>query len=292
MSKFDAVQTLICVVEQGGFSAAARIKKISTAAISRQIAQLEYELGVKLLHRTTRQIRLTEAGQLYLSHCRQALSALSEAENALIASQKNVSGCLNVSCNRYFAHHYLIPKLPQFLTKYPQLKLTFDLAERMPDLASEAIDIIFGVTMPGKLDYICRGITKTRYVLCATPKYLSQQGNPTQVHDLYQHRYITHSMREPVDVIQFRQDQRLEIDPYLTFNDSGAMLMAALEGLGIVYLHDYVVKDALKRGDLIELLPEASLVDQTVYMYWQKQRYLQPKIRAFVDYFVDNAPNN
>lgn len=289
MDKFDAVQSLLCVIEQGSFSAAARLKKLSTPAISRQIAQLEAALGVKLLHRTTRQISLTEAGQLYLAHCRQAISALAEAENALTASQQTVTGKLKVLCNRYFANHYILPRLPDFLATHSQLKLAFDLAERMPDLASEDIDIIFGVTMPGKQDYICRGITTTRYILCASPAYLHQYGIPNRIHDLYQHRYITHAMREPDDVIQFNQQRRIEIESYLTFNDSAAMLTSAIEGLGIVYLHDYVVKDVLAKGLLVELLPEDSLANQTVYLYWQKERYLQPKIRAFVDYFVENG---
>lgn len=286
MDKFEAVKALICVIEQGGFSAAARVKKVSTPAISRQIAQLEAELGVKLLNRTTRQISLTESGQLYLTHSRQAILALAEAEHAIQASQQTVAGELKVLCNRYFANHYVLNKLPEFLSGYPQLKLTFDLAERMPDLASEDIDIIFGVTMPGKQTYICRGLTTTRYVLCASPSYLKQHGTPKRIHDLYQHRYITHAMREPDNVIQFNHQRYIDIEPYLTFNDSAAMLNAAIAGLGIVYLHDYVVEDALSEGLLTELLPDDSLADQTVYLYWQKARYLQPKIRAFVDYFV------
>lgn len=286
MSKLERINAFISVVEQNGFAAAARKERVSTAAISRQVARLESDLGVELLKRTTRQIVLTEIGAEYYQNSKKALADLIEAEIAIANSQDEATGILSVTSNRYFAIKYIISQLSKFIELNPKLQVKIELAERFPNLGAEHIDVLFGVSMEGPSTLVRRKVAVTRYVLCASPIYLEQYGEPRAPTDLYKHRYITHSMRKPDNVITFKGNKNIYLQPTLWLNDSQAMCECAIQGMGIVWLHDYIVADALANGSLIELLPEFCERNQPVYLYYQQSRYLQPKIRRFIDFYT------
>lgn len=286
MSKFERIATFISVVEESGFAAAARKKGVSTAAISRQFAALESELCVQLLHRTTRQITLTEIGEEYYRQCKNALSTLHEAENAITKSKNEATGALHIMTNRYFALTHLLPKLSEFKQRNPKLVLHFTLAERFPNLEKEGIDILFGVSVEGSPELVRRRVASTRYVLCASPSYLKQYGIPRDPADLIRHAYITHSERKPNNVLSFKNGRDIHVNPTLWLNDSFVMRECALQGMGLVNLHDYMVADDLKQGKLIEVLHEYQEPQKNVYLYYQQSRYLQPKIRNFIDFYT------
>jgi DNA-binding transcriptional LysR family regulator len=287
MSKFERIETLIAVIEENGFAAAARKKGVSTAAVSKQITLLENELATQLLYRTTRQISLTEAGEAYYQQCKIALAELQEAENAIAKSKKQVTGRLNIMTNRYFALTYLLPKLAKFKQLHPQLDLNFQLDERFPNLEKEGIDILFGVSVEGSDELVRRKVASTRYVLCASPAYLKKYGTPKHPKDLHEHQYITHTMRKPNNVVSFKDGKEIHVKPSLWLNDSYMMLECALRNMGIVNLHDYMVFDKIKEGKLVEVLRELQEPQKNIYLYYQQSRYLQPKIRSFIDFFVE-----
>ncbi len=289
MSKFERINTFIKVIEENGFAAAARTLQVSPAAVSKQVTKLEKSLGVQLLKRNTRRLQLTEMGEQYYLTCKQALNQVLDIETLITWDQKEPNGILRITSNRYFAENYLLPRLAEFLAYYPKITLNLELAERFPDLSQEGIDILFGVSKLGSDDLICRKVTSTRYVLCASPSYLSQYGYPQIPADLKQHRYITHSMRQPANSLTFLQQQTIYIEPFLWLNDASAMLNCALQGLGIIKLHEYMVKEALATGKLIELLPQFNEPDLPVYLYYQPSRYLQPKIRCFIDFYFNET---
>lgn len=286
MSKFDRIATFLAVIEENGFAAAARKKGVSTAAISRQVAALEQELGAQLLLRTTRQISLTEVGEEYYQQCKKALSELYDAEIAIAKSKNEATGILHVMANRYFAITYLLPKLPEFMQLNPNLRVHFQLAERFPNLEKEDIDILFGVSIEGSAELIRRRVTTTRYVLCASPKYLKIHGTPEVPADLIKHHYITHSIRKPNNVVFLKEDKDIHVNPTLWLNDSYAMRECAIHDMGIVNLHDYMIVDALKDGRLVEILQEYQEPQKNVYLYYRQSRYLQPKIRRFIDFYT------
>jgi len=288
MSKFDQIEAFVAVVEESGFAAAARKKSLSTAAISRQISSLEESLGVVLLTRTTRKISLTPTGETYYQHCKKTLEALREAENEITHSKNEATGILNVMAVRYFAIRHLLPRLAEFMELNPRLQVNFQLAERFPNLEEEGIDILFGVSAEGAVDLVRKRVTTTRYVLCASPDYLKKHGIPKKPQDLVKHRYITHSMRKPNDVVSFKGGIQVHVQPTLWLNDTFAMRECASRDMGIVNLHDYVVENALKEGKLIEILPKYQEVQQNVYLYYQRSRYVQPKIRRFIDFYTSN----
>lgn len=286
MIKLNQMITFLAVVEENGFAAAARKQNISTAAISRQIASLEAHLKTKLLRRSTRQCSLTETGAQYYELAKKAMDSLLLAEMAIADSQNEAVGILTVTSNRYYAIHHLLPRLPEFMALNPKLRVNIEMAERFPNLAQEGIDLIFGVSMDGGLDLVRKRVASTRYVLCASPDYLKIHGIPYVPSDLYKHRYITHSMRKPDNILIFKKDQTVQLEPILGLNDSYAMCDCAIAGMGIVNLHDYIVKDALRDGRLVELLPNYQEPKQSIYLYYEKNRYLQPKIRQFIDFYT------
>lgn len=286
MSKLERIQTFLSVIEANGFAAAARIKGISTAAISRQISALETDLGVELIQRTTRQIQLTEIGEVYYQQCKKTLSELNDAEIAISESRNEASGDLRVMVNRYFAAVYLLPKLSEFMKQNPNLRVHLQLAERFPNLEKEGIDILFGVSVEGSSQLVRRRVTTTRYVLCATPAYLKKYGVPKKPTDLINHRYITHSIRNPNDVIHFKNEVNIHMTPILWLNDAYAMLECALNDMGIVNLHDYMVSEALLQGKLIQILAEYQMPETQVYLYYQQNRFLHAKIRRFIDFYI------
>lgn len=287
MSKLDQIATFLQVVESHGFAAAGKKLHISTAAISRQVTQLETDLGAQLLIRTTRHLSLTEVGMLYYQECKKLLETLRETETIITGSQKEASGKLHIMANRYFASEFILPRLSSFLTQHPKLRINLTLAERFPDFMQENIDILFGVSLEGSSSLVRRKIAETHYVLCASPNYLHKFGTPKTTADLYQHRYIAHSERKPHDVIIFNDNKEFFIEPYLQLNDSFAIRECALKGMGIVRLHSYIVEEDIQKGKLVSLLPDYPFETTNIYLYYQQSRYLQPKIRQFIDYMLE-----
>lgn len=287
MSKLERIATFISVVDENGFAAAARKKGVSTAAVSRQITALESELDTQLLQRTTRQLALTEMGDEYYQQCKKTLTELDDVEVALLQNKTEATGVLYVMANRYFAITHILPKLPEFMRLNPKLRISFQLAESFPNLEKDGIDILFGVSVEGSDELVRRRVTTTRYVLCASPIYLKKQGTPKTPTDLTKHTYITHSIRKPDNIIQFKNNKTIHVNPVLWLNDSYAMRECAMQGMGIVNLHDYMVADALSDARLIEVLREYQEPEKYVYLYYRKSRHLQPKIRRFIDFYTD-----
>jgi DNA-binding transcriptional LysR family regulator len=285
MNKLECINTFIAVVEENSFVRAAKKQRVSTAAVSRQITALEHALGVLLLNRTTRRLALTEMGMEYFQQCKKTLSELQAAEEAVLGSQKEATGVIHVMSTPYFAEKFILPRIELFMQQNPKLRIKLEVAERFPDLSTETIDLIFGISIEGPPGLKQRKVMTTRYVLCASPDYLQKRGMPKTPADLTKHKYITHQMRVPDNVIAFDKNQEVYVEPTLWLNDSRLMRDCAIQGLGVVRLHDYFVNDALLNKKLIEILPQYNRTELPVFLYYQQSRYLLPKIRKFIDFF-------
>lgn len=287
MSKFDRIATFVSVFSEGSFAAAARKSGISTAAISKQVSLLEEELGFTLLQRSTRKLFLTEAGALYFEQAKKLLSDMAAMDSMALEMRKEPLGTLKVASQRYFAENYILPYLADFLKCYPKIRLQLELLERFADLEKEGIDMLIGMSRAPSLNVKQKTIGYTNYVLCASPKYLKSFGVPRKPHDLQKtHRYINHILRTPVHLTKFKDEQELYIEPYLLLNDTRAMRECALNGIGIVKLHRYVVEDALSEGKLLELLAEYNEPKQPIYVSYLPHKHVPPRIRVFMDYFI------
>ena len=282
----EKIMTFIKVVEANSYMAAADQMKISKAAVSKQISTLEDSLGIKLIQRTTRRLALTEAGELYYQECKRLISLIGEMNELVSTMQAEPTGELRILSNRYFAERYILPSLNEFMALYPKVKINLELAERIPDFDKEKIDLVVGTSISGPPDSIQRTIGKTRYVFCASPSYLKIYGTPKKPMDLTHHRYITHTMRKPDYILNFENNLQIHVDPILRLNDVVSMRQCAIEGIGIIKLHDYMTTEAIKKGELIEILSEFSRTEYPLYLYYAQNRYLTPKIRYFIDFLM------
>lgn len=288
MSKLDQITAFIDVVEENGFAAAARKQGISTPAISRQINHLETTLGTQLLFRTTRQISLTEIGSKYYHHCKKMLAELTQAEEEILGSQKEALGVLNLTCSPYYAYRSIIPRLPEFQAQNPKLRIKLEIAERIANFNEEDVDILYGISAEAAPELIRKRIATTRYVVCAAPSYLKKFGTPISPNDLFKHKYITHSIRKPFDMLKFKNHEEIYLEPAFSINDTTAMRDCAVLGMGIIKVHDCVIEEELRDGRLVELLVDYQAPSFSVYLYYQQNRFLQPKIRRFIDFYCDN----
>lgn len=287
MTDFSQIRSFVLTVELRSIVAAARRLGLSPAAVSKQLSRLENDLGVQLLIRTTRHIELTDIGKSYYTQCQRILDEVNEAKTLIDQSKAIPSGPLRVVAPPHFAKMHIIPCLPQFLALYPKIELNLELAERIPDLQNEPIDLLIGMSISAGDDAIQRTIGSTTYVICAAPKYLHQHGTPQNLIELLHHRHITHSRRQPYDSLCIPGKEPIAITPYLQANDTETMLALALEAIGIVMLHRYVVEEHLLSGALIQLLPSFTNSAIPLYLAYPHRRFLASKTRLFIDFVVE-----
>jgi DNA-binding transcriptional LysR family regulator len=282
MDKLKLMQTFKVIVEEGSIIQAAKKLGITKAAASKHLIELESNLNASLLIRSTRTQKLTEVGSEYYHSLRKIFTAIAETENNIFKSQEKPSGTLRITSHRYFGQQYIAPYLEEFCELYPQLRIDLELAERFPNLEQEEIDILFGIGYEGYDSLVRKKIASAYPILCASPLYLQKFGLPKRIEDLKSHRYITHSIREQ-DKITYK-NINIYLEPQTRLNDAQAMVQYAIKGLGIVKLHDYLVNEHIKNGELVEILAEFREPIKSIYVFYQKQNIIQPKIRCFLDF--------
>lgn len=283
MNTIALIQTFCKVVQARSFSVAARQLAISAAAVSKQVSLLEAQLGVSLLERTTRKVSLTSVGETYYFEVQKVLKALDEANNTVAMSLAEPRGLLRVKSSRFFAEQIILARMPEFKAKYPELTLDLQIAEQVPHMLEEELDIVFGMSSQVASNSVQKKITTTRYVFCASPDYLARRGYPEKPGDLQAHHYLTHSMRQPNNSWTFPSGETVYLEPTLYLNDAEALCDSACRGLGIVALHHYQVAEALKRGALLEILAGYAMPTIPVYLFYHPTRFMQPKVRVWID---------
>lgn len=285
------LKSFVYVVEHESFAKAARKLSTTTSTISKHINKLEEILGLQLLIRTTRKMSLTDPGIRFYEQCKRILEEVDLAEDMMTQMHKAPSGRLNVVCGRYFAKTYLVPHLKEFLEIYPFIYLNLELAERMPDFESEDVDVLLGMSVPiEEGNIIQRRIMSTKYVFTASPAYLQLWGIPKHPRDLGRHRYLTHSMRKPNSLLYFKNEDPVQVRPYLQVNDAETLLQLTLQGLGIMKTHEYVVREAIDNGQLIEVLNSFSEEQIPIFLAYSQRRILSQKIRCFIDFVTERIP--
>ena len=291
MNTLSLIQTFCKVVQCKSFTAAAKQLAISAAAVSKQVSLLEAELGVALLARTTRKVALTSIGEAYYKEIQAVLLALEQANSVIASSQAEPKGLLRVKSSRFFAEKIILPRMREFSLNYPQVILDLQVAEEIPHLLEDDLDIVFGMSRQVASNSIQKKITTTRYVFCASAEYLSRYGNPEKPTDLLEHHYLTHSMRQPNDSWTFASGETIYLRPNLYLNDATALCSCACQGLGIVALHHYQVAEALAQGKLIEILPDYPMPIIPVFLFYHPARFIQPKARVWIEMMTNNLSN-
>lgn len=277
------------VARAGSFSSAARKLGISKSKVSTQVADLEHKLGVQLIQRTTRSLSLTEAGQLLYT---QGEELLRDAEQA-VASVHNLNdatrGVLKVGISQSFGTMHLIPALPDFMAKHPELELQVSLLDHKVDVVSEGLDLLLTMSEQLPLGMVARPLMKCQFLLLASPDYVEKHGYPERPEQLVDHNCLVYQGEwHEHSVWQFKkEDDYCEIGVSGNFrvDNAPALKSAAVSGLGVVYLASYLLEDEIAKGTLVPLLPEWQLTHhlplQAVY---PRRKHLAPKVSAFIDF--------
>lgn len=284
MSKLERMVIFKKVVDTKSFSKAARDLHLSTAAVSKQVKALEEETNTELLIRSAKHFELTQTGQLYYKHCSNIVEQVEEFDNLFAQLKLEPQGRLKVSVGRYFAKFYITPFINEFIKKYPKITLDMDVTERVPQFREEQMDVLIGLS-PGYIgqDAIQRKVTETSFILCASPSYIEQYGAPKVPEDLINHKYVTHTIRKPDDVIEFN-GKEFTVKPTLYVNDTESMVRCAIQGVGLAKFHDYAVLEYIASGELIPLLTEYKAGEIPICVSYSPTKYVQPKIRAFLNF--------
>jgi DNA-binding transcriptional LysR family regulator len=291
-----SIELFCFAAELGSFTAAAAAASVTPAAVSRSIARLEERLGVRLFVRTTRQIRLTDGGQRYFEQCRQALSQLTEAEREVTGGQAKPAGALRISAPTPFAHYRLLPLLGEFRALYPEVTLDIHVSNRNIDFADEGYDLAIRGRAPADSNLIARKLEDAELVLVAAPAYLKRAGTPRGLDDLARHECIQFELPSTGRQIPWT----FTVDGVSTDLPTGGGLCCAEDVLGIVTLarsgaglvqtYRYIVEQDLKRGDLVELLPQHGGTSRPFILLYPHARHLSLRVRTFVDFLMARLP--
>ncbi|WP_424973124.1 LysR substrate-binding domain-containing protein [Dinoroseobacter sp. S76] len=289
MTEISAIPICVAVAEQGSFAAAARSLGITKSAVSKRIGGLEAHLGTKLFHRSTRNISLTEAGEIYLAHAVQALGAAREAEDAVAALQGEPVGHLKLSVPMSFGQLHVAPALPEFLRLHPGVTLELSMDDRVTDLVETGMDLALRAgTLPDSA-LIARRLAPIHSVLVAAPDYLRKSGMPRHPQELVQHDCLHYAYsRDPqewrflaeVGEITVRTRGRFRV------NNSEALCTTLLAGLGIGRLPSFIAGSHLAAGRLTRVLPDFAMPAQALYAVFPERQYVPAKVRAFIDFFA------
>ncbi|MBL8344766.1 MAG: LysR family transcriptional regulator [Rubrivivax sp.] len=279
------------VSEVESFSAAARSLDLDPSTISKVIQRLENRLGVRLFHRTSRVLQLTQEGEQFLAAAQKVMAALEEAEASVSPAATEATGVLRISSTAAFARRRLAPLLPEFLRAHPLVRVEIIVAATPPDLFEQQIDISFqSGTIPDST-LVARRVTTARWHLCASPAYLAKAGTPKTPEDLSGHRclnFLPGSFRSrwPFKSAPGAPDQIVTQEPKaLAAANNGDVLCAlAIDGLGLARLADYHIDAELKAGQLVIVLDEHALEREPIYAVFASKRHLSARVRAFLDH--------
>ena len=289
MDRFLEMQTFNAVVDAGSFVKAADALDMSKAAVSRYVVDMETRLGVRLLHRTTRRLSLTDEGQVFYSRSKELLAELAEAEEELTSRSHAASGLLRINAPFTFGVLHLAPLWGAFRSQHPKVKLDVTLADRLVDLVEEGYDVAIRIARLDNSTLVSKRLASTRMVLCASPQYLALQGTPKEPADLAQHAVISYSYWSTRDEWHFDGPQgpvSVKTQPCISTNSGDTCRAAALAHQGVILQPSFLVGPDIKAGTLVELLPQFRSIELGIYAVYPTRKHVSAKVRALIDFLA------
>jgi len=291
MDRLDDLNLFVRVAELGSITAAARDLDLSLSVASQRLKRLEQRLGVRLLYRTTRRLKLTEEGAALLEQGRPLLEDLDALTSGLKRAGREITGTLRVTMPAAFGRLYVSPLLPRFLARHPTLNIHMVVADQMLDLAHEGLDLAIRIGTLESSSLVSRKIAANRRLLCASPRYLRRHGTPRTPDALTRHEcLVLVGSRGPIDswVLRGPDDQEhvVRVRGRLHSNFGEVIRDAALAGQGIALLSTWHVHDELRTGRLRVVLPKYSLPESGIYAVMPQRRLVPPRVREFVEYLA------
>ena len=280
------------VVTTGSFSAAGRALGLSQTMVTKHIAALEARLGVKLFHRSTRKLTITEAGRNYLDAVERILTDLEAADTAAAAERVEPRGLLRLNAPMSFGTRQVAPRLAAFAARYPLVSVELGLGDRYVDLVEEGWDLAIRIGTLRDSALIARRLAPCRTALCAAPSYLAAHGTPKTVADLKNHNCLGYTLVRDVGATKWRfgkkSDIMVPVSGNLRADNGGALVAAAVAGQGLIYQPTFLLADDLAAGRLVSLtLDQPNHEIGGIYAVYPPQRLLPAKVRAMIDYLVE-----
>jgi DNA-binding transcriptional LysR family regulator len=294
MDRFRTMQSFVEVIKLGSFSEAAKLLGLSRALVSRHVTDLEKHLGVRLLTRTTRRITLTEAGAAHFNFCQRVIQETEEQETSLKRMQKEPAGLLKILAPKSLTTLSLGDAIASFAAAYPHLNINLmldDLSFRSYDFIERGFDVAVHTTPIRESSLVARKIANLRWLLCASPQYLKQHGEPHRPRDLTRHQCLVHINSDPSDRVWRLRDATglasIKVQGSFASNSVLVLRKAALEALGIAILPLYCVKEDLKSGALREVLTHFPIPVHPLSLVFSPGKPTPQKIRSLGDFLVE-----
>jgi DNA-binding transcriptional LysR family regulator len=302
MNDFAATQlTTIAIfckaAELGGFTATAHALGITPAAVSRSVSRLEARLGAKLFRRTTRTMQLTDDGKLYFEQCRAALAQIEDAERAIAGKQHAPRGVLRISTSSTYAHYRLLPRIPQFRARYPEVELEINISNRNVDFVEEGYDVAIRLGEPPDSRLVARKLEDARVGTYASPEYLRRHGTPASLDALIRPAknaprfatlpFILPSSGRVLPWLFLREGQTIEWSPPAEVKISEGPLgivILARAGLGLMQTYSWIA--STHASELIEVLPEHNQCTRPFYLLYPQNKHLSARVRALVEFLT------
>jgi DNA-binding transcriptional LysR family regulator len=291
MDQLAALRAFVAVAEAQSFSSAARALRIAKSAVSRQVSDLEFDLGARLIHRTTRSLSLTEAGRAYFERATRILADLDDANRAVGELQAAPRGRLRISAPMSFGFLHLMPALGDFMARYPEVVVDLAMNDRFVDLVDEGFDVAIRIATLPDSSLIARRLAPARRVICASPNYLSTHGAPGSPNDLKSHVCLFNSNLPSARDWRFVYPNGgpwpVTVNGRLSANNGDALRVAVRHGLGLANLPTFIVGADLQSGALATVLDSFVAQDLSINAVYPHSRHLSPTVRALIDFLVD-----
>lgn len=289
MDRIEAMTLFVRIVESGSFTRAANGLDIPRATATLAIQQLESRLGVRLLERTTRQVRPTFEGEVFHERCVHLLAELEDAEASLKPVASNPAGVLRVEMHGTHARLLVLPHIQAFHRRYPELNLVLTSGDRRVDLVGEGVDCALRSGAPEDSSLVARKLAELPQVICASPEYLEVAGFPSHPDEFHAHHVIgffsgSKAVDSTLDVIVEGQVRSFDAGNWITVNDASSYVEGARQGCGMIQLPRFSVAPMLERGELTEVLPEWRKPALPLYAVYPQRRQLSPRVRVFLDW--------
>ncbi len=290
MDKFQEMRVFAAVVDAGSFVGASDALDMSKPAVSRHVADLETRLGVRLLHRTTRKLSLTEEGEVFYARCTELLGNIEEAEAEITSRSGQATGQLKVSAPVSFGLLHLAPLWAEFMAHHPKVVLDVTLSDRMVDLVEEGFDVAVRIARLPSSSLISRKLSSTRMILCASPTYLKVNGTPAHPSELAGHTVVAYSLLSMGEVWEFDGPQghiAVKVEPRMRTNSGDTCRAVALRHQGLIIQPSFLVGEDLRSGALVEVMPEQRSIEMGIYAMYPTRKHVLPKVRLLIDYLVE-----
>ena len=290
MSKIQEMSSFVAVVEAGSFIGAAGATGASKAAVSRHVGELEQRLGVRLLHRTTRRLSLTDEGRVFFERAKELLESIDEAESQVTLRAGEARGIVRVNAPLTFGALHLAPLWGPFADANPKVSLDITLTDRVVDLVDEGYDLAIRITAIPDSTLVTRKLAATRMVLCASPNYLQARGTPAHPRELTGHSVISYTYWSTRDEWHFTGPEEpvsVRIASRIHTNNGDTCRRAALAHQGFILQPDFIVGEDLRRGDLVEVMPEYRSIEVGIYAVYASRKNLPLKTRRLIDFLAE-----